>query len=128
MLDNLERLRNNPQLLQLFSHYARLGETNPEAWRPRLMVMESDGRVDLVKLHGELRRNALPPHRPERRFLFNAVECRALLQFIDRSRGRPRENDGLRSQELVLPLGRAGASHFFLPAPVRFADFIKGDT
>jgi hypothetical protein len=54
MLDNLERLRNSPQLLQLFSHYAKLGETNPEAWHPRLMVMESDGRVDLVKLHGEL--------------------------------------------------------------------------
>lgn len=54
MLDNLERLRNNPQLLQLFGHYARLGEANPEAWHPRLMVMESDGRVDLVKLHGEL--------------------------------------------------------------------------
>jgi hypothetical protein len=48
------RERNNPQLLQLFSHYARLGETNPEAWHPRLMAMESDDRVDLVKLHGEL--------------------------------------------------------------------------
>jgi hypothetical protein len=54
MLDNLERLRNSPQLLQLFSHYATLGEANPEAWRPRLMQMESDGKVDLVKLHGEL--------------------------------------------------------------------------
>jgi hypothetical protein len=54
MLDNLERLRNNPQLLQLFSHYEMLGKTNPEAWCPRLMQMESDGKVDLVKLHGEL--------------------------------------------------------------------------
>jgi hypothetical protein len=54
MLDNLERLRNNPQLLHLLGHYARLGATNPEAWRPRLAQMESDGRVDLVKLHGEL--------------------------------------------------------------------------
>lgn len=54
MLDNLERLRNNPQLLQLFSHYARLGEANPEAWHARLAQMEYDGKVDLVKLHGEL--------------------------------------------------------------------------
>jgi hypothetical protein len=40
--------------LQFLTHYAKLGETNPEAWHPLLMVMDSDGRVDLVKLHGEL--------------------------------------------------------------------------
>ena len=54
MLDNLERLRNNPQLLRLFSRYAKLGEHNPEAWQVRLAQLESDGPVDLVKLHGEL--------------------------------------------------------------------------
>ncbi len=54
MLDSLERLRNDPQLLLLFSHYAKLGETNPEAWHTRLAHLDCDGRVDLVKLHGEL--------------------------------------------------------------------------
>ncbi len=54
MLDNQERLRNDPQLMQLFSHYAKLGETNPEAWHTRLTQLDCDGRVDLVKLHGEL--------------------------------------------------------------------------
>ena len=54
MLDGPERLRSSPQLLQLFTHYARLCEENPEAWQVRLTQMEGDGRVDLVKLHGEL--------------------------------------------------------------------------
>jgi hypothetical protein len=54
MLENMDRLRNNPQLLQLFNHYARIGEANPEAWHSRLTVMECDGKIDLVKLHGEL--------------------------------------------------------------------------
>jgi hypothetical protein len=54
MLDNLDRLRNSPQLLQLFTHYAELGEVNPEALHPRLTQLNCDGRVDLVKLHGEL--------------------------------------------------------------------------
>ena len=54
MLENLERLRNNPQLLELFSHYALLGETNPEAWHSRLTQLEGDERADLVKLHGQL--------------------------------------------------------------------------
>jgi hypothetical protein len=54
MLDNLERLRNDPQLMQLFSHYAKLGAANPEAWHARLAQLNCDGRVDLVKLHGEL--------------------------------------------------------------------------
>jgi hypothetical protein len=54
MFDNLERLRNSDQLRQLFGHYAKLGETNPEAWHPRLTQLDCDGRVDLVKLHGEL--------------------------------------------------------------------------
>ena len=54
MLDSMERLRNNPELLELFNHYANLGETNPEAWQLRLMQIENDGRADLVKLHGQL--------------------------------------------------------------------------
>jgi hypothetical protein len=54
MFDYLERLRNSPKLLQLFSHYAKLSEADPQAWHPRLMAMESDEKVDLSKLHGEL--------------------------------------------------------------------------
>ena len=54
MLDNMERLRNTPQLLDLFNHYAKLGETNPEVWHPRLTQIENDERADLVKLHGQL--------------------------------------------------------------------------
>jgi hypothetical protein len=57
MLDNQERLRNDPQLMQLFSHYAKLGETNPEAWHTRLTQLDCeldcDELVDLVKLHGD---------------------------------------------------------------------------
>ena len=44
MFDSLERLQSNSQLLQLFSHYARLGAASPEAWHLRLSEMESSGR------------------------------------------------------------------------------------
>ena len=54
MLDDLDRLRNNPRLLQLCSHYADLGKDNQEAWQNRLMEMAEVSPRDIVKLHGEL--------------------------------------------------------------------------
>lgn len=54
MLDDLDRLRNSPHLLDLLSHYARLGEKDREIWHNRLMRMEGTEPPDLVKLHGEL--------------------------------------------------------------------------
>ncbi len=54
MLDSVEHLRNSDQLRQLFSHYAKQGAANPEAWHPRLAQLDCDGRIDLVKLDGEL--------------------------------------------------------------------------
>ena len=54
MFDDLERLRNNPQLLELFFHYAKLGEPNREIWQARLMQMEGVGATEMSKLHGEL--------------------------------------------------------------------------
>ncbi len=54
MLDDLDRLRNNPRLLQLCTHYADLGKDGKEAWQNRLMEMAEVGLRDIVKLHGEL--------------------------------------------------------------------------
>jgi hypothetical protein len=54
MLDDLDRLRHNPHLLQLLSHYAELGEKSPETWQTRLMEMAEVEPRHLVKLHGEL--------------------------------------------------------------------------
>ena len=54
MLENLDRLRNNPQLLQLFNYCARPGKANLEAWHARSAHLQCDGKIDLVKLHGEL--------------------------------------------------------------------------
>ena len=51
MLDDIQRLRNNPPLLQLLSHYAAQGK---EAWTNRLMHLEGVEPSELVKLHGEL--------------------------------------------------------------------------
>ena len=51
MLDDIQRLRNNPPLLQLLSHYAALGK---EAWHNRLMHLEGAAASELVRLHGEL--------------------------------------------------------------------------
>lgn len=54
MLDELDRLRTNPHLLDLLSHYAHLGAENREAWQVRLMRLENVEPAALVKLHGEL--------------------------------------------------------------------------
>ena len=51
MLDDNQRLRNSPLLLQLLSHYAGLGK---DAWHNRLMHLEGAAPSELVKLHGEL--------------------------------------------------------------------------
>ena len=51
MLDDIQRLRNNPPLLQLLSHYAAHGK---ETWTNRLMDMEGVAPAELSKLHGEL--------------------------------------------------------------------------
>ena len=51
MLDDIQRLRNNPNLLQLLSHYAAHGK---ETWTNRLMHLEGVEPSELVKLHGEL--------------------------------------------------------------------------
>lgn len=54
MLDDLDRLRNKPQLLELLTHYARLVQEDRQTWQDRLMHMEGVGPADLAKLHGEL--------------------------------------------------------------------------
>ncbi len=54
MLDDLDYLRNDRHLVQLLSHYARLGAESREVWQGRLMVMEGIERPQLVKLHGVL--------------------------------------------------------------------------
>ena len=51
MLDDIQRLRSNPHLLQLLSHYAVQGK---ETWTNRLMDMEGVAPSELSKLHGEL--------------------------------------------------------------------------
>ena len=51
MLDDIQRLRNSPPLLQLLSHYADQGK---EGWTNRLMHLEGVEPSELVKLHGEL--------------------------------------------------------------------------
>jgi hypothetical protein len=54
MVDELDRLRTSPHLLQLLTHYAHRGEADREAWLPRLNVMEGGAAPELIKLHGEL--------------------------------------------------------------------------
>ena len=51
MLDDIQRLRNSPLLLQLLSHYAGLGK---DAWHNRLRHLEDTAHSELVWLHGEL--------------------------------------------------------------------------
>lgn len=54
MFDDLQCLRDNSQLLELFSYYANLGEASAETWQGRRMQMDGVGAAELSKLHGEL--------------------------------------------------------------------------
>jgi hypothetical protein len=54
MFDDSQRLRDNPQLLFLLSHYAQLGNEDRATWRDRLMQIEGVEPKQLSALHGEL--------------------------------------------------------------------------
>jgi hypothetical protein len=54
MFDESQRLRENPHLLFLLSHYAQQGIEDRATWRDRLMQMEGIAPKELSKLHGEL--------------------------------------------------------------------------
>lgn len=54
MLDESQRLRENPHLLSLLSHYAQQGTEDRATWRDRLMQMEGVEPKQLSVLHGEL--------------------------------------------------------------------------
>ena len=54
MLEDSQRLRDNPRLLELLSHYATLGGEDRAIWQDRLMQMEGIEPKDLSRLHGEL--------------------------------------------------------------------------
>jgi hypothetical protein len=54
MLDESQRLRENPHLLALLSHYAQQGTEDRAIWRDRLMRMEGVEPKQLSFLHGEM--------------------------------------------------------------------------
>ena len=54
MLDDSLRLRDNPHLLGLLSHYAQQGTEDRATWRDRLMQMEGVEAKELSALHGSL--------------------------------------------------------------------------
>lgn len=54
MIDDSLRLRENPRLLSLLSHYAQQGTEDRATWRDRLMQMEGVEAKELSALHGEL--------------------------------------------------------------------------
>jgi hypothetical protein len=45
---------DDPHLLSLLSHYARLGSEDPEAWQDRVMQVDGLAPEQLTLLHGEL--------------------------------------------------------------------------
>ena len=54
MLDESQRLQENPLLLSLLSHYAQMGAEDRATWRDRLMQMDGVELRQLSVLHGEL--------------------------------------------------------------------------
>jgi hypothetical protein len=54
MFDEIQRLRETPELFQLLSSYASAGVADPEAWQDRIIVLDGADPKSLTKLHGEL--------------------------------------------------------------------------
>ena len=54
MFDDSVRLRENPQLVSLLSHYAQQGAEDRATWRNRLMEMDGGEPKQLTAFHGEL--------------------------------------------------------------------------
>ena len=53
-MDELERLRIHPPLLQLLSHYAALAEPDRQVWHDRLTDLGGVEPPQLTHLHGDL--------------------------------------------------------------------------
>lgn len=54
MFDEMERLREVPELLALLQHYAELGRADRQVWQDRRMQLEGCDTRRLTRLHGEL--------------------------------------------------------------------------
>jgi hypothetical protein len=54
MFDFSVRVRDNPRLLTLLSHYARAGAADRTAWQDRLMELDGAEPREVTALHGEL--------------------------------------------------------------------------
>ncbi len=54
MFDEMDRLRDEKDLLSLLAHYANLGAADRQIWQDRLLDMEGVEKRRLVRLYGEL--------------------------------------------------------------------------
>jgi hypothetical protein len=54
MFDELDLLRDSPDLQQLLGHYAAAGAAEPDVWQDRLAHQEGVEPRELVRLHGLL--------------------------------------------------------------------------
>jgi hypothetical protein len=57
MFDEIEMLSQQPGLIRLLAHYARLAEADPEAWQDRVMEGDGQGALELIALYGMLLAN-----------------------------------------------------------------------
>jgi hypothetical protein len=54
VFDDMQRLRDNPRLTELLSHYIELGNPDRSLWQQRLMEMDGIDSKELSRMHGEL--------------------------------------------------------------------------
>ena len=54
MFNELERLRDVPELCELLTHYAEVASADRLAWQDRRAELGELGPRELVRLHGEL--------------------------------------------------------------------------
>jgi hypothetical protein len=54
VMDDLDRLRESPDLCALLDHYIELGKANHDTWQDRLMEVNGLDAKEITKLHGSL--------------------------------------------------------------------------
>ena len=54
MFNELEHLKDTPELFALLSHYAELAAADRQAWHDRRMQLDGCEGKQLTRLHGEL--------------------------------------------------------------------------
>lgn len=93
MINELERLRDNPQLQLLLGYYAEAGVTAPGEWLDRVMALPGVEVRHMSRLHGQLIAHDWLEHEADRTAIASVAVSRARYRVTEA---------GLQASKLVL--------------------------